>query len=130
VAVFTLEQINDIHDRLGNADTLVQYLQALNAIGVERADSFIVDGHSVHVGENGHTVVTAPAHETLTISETSSREGLIEHLRLHSEGTTSYVEMSKGLAESGVERWSFDTNRLTIAYYDKAGNKMLVEPVG
>jgi len=32
--MFTLEQINDIHDRLGNADTLSQYLEALKNIGV------------------------------------------------------------------------------------------------
>ena len=37
--------------------------------------------------------------------------------------------MSKGLAESGVEKWSFDTSALTIAYYDKAGNELLVEAV-
>ena len=51
------------------------------------------------------------------------------HLRLHSEGRTSYLEMSKGLADSGVEKWTFDTNELTVAYYDRAGNELLVEQV-
>lgn len=127
--VFTIEQINDLHDRLGNAETLGQYLRSLSAIGVERFDSFIVDGHSEFVGNSGHMVVSAPAHEQLAIAETSSRESLVEHLRLHSEGRTSYVEMSKGLANSGVEKWTFDTNKLTVAYYDKAGNELLVEDV-
>ena len=127
--MFTLEQIDDIHDRLGNQDTLVQYLRALNAIGVERSDSFIVDGHSEYFGKGSETVVTPPTHAVLTIAGTSSRDGLVEHLALHSQGKTSYVEMSKGLAESGVEKWSFDTSALTIAYYDKAGNELLVEAV-
>ena len=33
--MFTLDQINDAHDRLGNAATLAAYLRALNSIGVE-----------------------------------------------------------------------------------------------
>jgi hypothetical protein len=31
--MFTLQQINNIHDRLGNAETLSQYLEALKNIG-------------------------------------------------------------------------------------------------
>jgi uncharacterized protein YbcV (DUF1398 family) len=127
--VFTLEQIDDIHDRLGSQNTLVQYLRALNAIGVERSDSFIADGHSEYFGKGGETVVTPPAHEVLTIAATSSRDGLVEHLALHSQGKTSYLEMSRGLARSGVQKWSFDTSALTITYYDKTGNELLAEPV-
>ena len=127
--MFTLEQIDDIHDRLGSQDTVPQYLRALNAIGVERSDSFIADGHSEHSGKGGETVVTPPTHEALTIAVTSSRDGLLEQLALHGQGKTSYLEMSKGLARSGVAKWSFDTAALTIAYYDKAGNELLVETV-
>ena len=124
--MFTLGQIDDIHGRFGRQDTLVQYLRALNAIGVERSDSFIADGHSEYFGTGGETVVT-PAHEVLTIAATSSRDGLIQSLARHSQGETSYLEMSEGLARSGVEKWTFDTSALTIAYYDKAGNELLTE---
>jgi uncharacterized protein YbcV (DUF1398 family) len=127
--VFTLEQIDDIHDRFGRQDTIVQYLRALNAIGVERSDSFIADGHSEYFGKGGETVVTPPAHEVLAIAGTSSRDGLVQSLALHTQGKTSYLEMSQGLARSGVEKWSFDTSALTIAYYDKAGNELLTEAV-
>ena len=127
--MFTLEQIDDIHDRFGSQRTLVQYLRALHAIGVERSDSYIADGHSEYFGRGSETVVTPPAHEALTIAGTSSRDGLLEHLALHTQGKTSYLEMSKGLADSGVEKWSFDTSALTITYYDKAGNEMLAEAV-
>ena len=34
--------------------------------------------------------------------------------------------MSKGLADSGIEKWTFDTNKMTITYYDKGGNEILV----
>jgi uncharacterized protein YbcV (DUF1398 family) len=128
--MFTIEQINDIHDRLGTAETLVQYLQSLNAIGVTRSDSFIADGHSEYFGKSGEKVVSDPAHERLTVAGTSSREGLLEHLSLHSQGKASYLEMSRGLADSGIEKWTFDTSELTIAYYDRAGTEILVEAIG
>ena len=33
------------------------------------------------------------------------------------------------LAESGVAKWTFDTIRMTMTYYDQAGNEMLAEEV-
>jgi hypothetical protein len=36
--MFTIEQINDLHDRLGSARTFSEYLRALKAIGVERSE--------------------------------------------------------------------------------------------
>jgi uncharacterized protein YbcV (DUF1398 family) len=127
--MFTIEQIDDIHERLGSAETVARYLRALRAIGVERSDSFIADGHTEYFGENGHRVVSGPAHHALVIAETSDREGLLEHLRLHGQGRTSYLEMSEGLAASGIEKWTFDTGGMTISYYDRAGNELLVEAI-
>ena len=127
--MFTLEQINNIHDRLGNAETLSQYLEALKNIGVDAYDSFITDGHSEYFGKGGHKVVSPPVHEKLTIAETSDRESFLKHLNLHNQGKTPYLEMSKGLADSGIEKWTFDTNKMTIAYYDKGGNEILVEAI-
>ncbi len=37
--------------------------------------------------------------------------------------------MSKGLAESGIEKWTVDTNRMTLTFYDKAGTKMQIEAI-
>lgn len=127
--MFTLEQITDIHDRLGNAETITQYLQALRSIGVDTCDSFVADGHSEYGGENGQKVVSPPLHETLTVAQTSNREKLLEQLDLHNQGNTSYLEMSKGLAESGVEKWSFDTIAMTLTYYDQAGHELFAEAI-
>jgi uncharacterized protein YbcV (DUF1398 family) len=127
--MFSLEQINRIHDQLGKQATLPQYLQALKAIGVDKCDSFITDGHSEYFGKKGHKVVSSSAHEKLKIAEISNREDLIKHLKLHNQGKTSYLEMSRGLADSGVEKWTFDTNKMTMTYYDKGGNMMLLEEI-
>ena len=63
------------------------------------------------------------------IAETSRREEFIEHLNLHNQHKTTYTEMSKGLAESGIEKWTVDTNRMTLTFYDKAGTKMQIEAI-
>lgn len=127
--MFTLRQIHEIHDHLGNAETLTQYLRALKAIGVEKCESFVTDGHSEYFGKNDQKVVSPPVHEALTVTQTSNREKLIEHLDLHNQQKTSYLEMSKGLADSGIEKWTFDTNNMTITYCDKAGNEVFAEAI-
>ena len=125
---FTIEQINDIHDRLGNAETLADYVSGLKALGIEKYDSYITDGHSEYFG-NGHTVIAPPAHDKLSIAQTSNKENFLKHLKLHEQGKTSYVEMSQGLAESGIEKWTVDTTKMTMIFYDKSGSEMLVETI-
>lgn len=127
--MFTLGQINEIHDRFGRSDTLPQYLQALKAIGVRKYDSFIFDGHSEYFGDNGHKVISPPVHETLAVAETSNQHEFLEHLELHNHRKTSYMEMSRGLADSGIEKWTFNTSDMTITYYDRAGNQMATKAI-
>jgi uncharacterized protein YbcV (DUF1398 family) len=127
--MFTLEQVNDIHDRLGSPSTLVAWLAALREIGVATSDSYLTDGHTTYHGDGGQ-VTTAPAHEVFSIAATGDKEALVEGLRLHEERVTSYVEMSRALADAGVEKWTFDTSALTITYYDRAGTALLSERVG
>ncbi len=126
---FTLNQIIDIHERFGKLSTLLQYLQALKAIGVNWYDSFAADGHSEYFGNDNQKVVSLPVHLTLTIAKTSSQDDLQKHLSLHNQGKINYLEMSKRLAESGIEKWTFDTSKMTITYYDGDGHKLLVETI-
>lgn len=127
--MFTLEQINAVHERLGEQANLPQYLQALKAIGVYKYDSFIMDGHSEYYGNHGQKLVSPPVHEHIAIAQTTNRESFLNQLNLHSEGITNYWELSKGLANSGIEKWTFDTHKMTLAYYDIDGREMLVEEI-
>jgi uncharacterized protein YbcV (DUF1398 family) len=127
--MFTIEQINDLHARLGSARTLPEYLRALKELGVEQYDSYLADGHSEYFGKGGHRVVSPPVHEVLPVAEAGQRETFLQHLRRHERRESTYLEMSRGLAESGIEKWTFDTGRMTMTYYDKAGREMLVEQI-
>ena len=127
--MFTLEAIAAIHDKFGNADTLPQYLRALNEIGVEKFDSFICDGHSEYFGVNGFTVVSPPVHPFYAVAATSNRDAFLVHLELHKEQKTSYLEMSQGLADSGVIKWTFDTQNMNLTYFDNAGIEIHSETI-
>lgn len=127
--MFTLDQINDIHERLGKQATLPDYLRALKGIGVNKYDSFLTDGHSDYFGEDNQMIVSPPVYEKLTVAQPGNREEFLNHLKLHEQGEIDYFEMSKRLADSGIEKWTFDTNQMTITYYAKDGTEMLVEPI-
>jgi uncharacterized protein YbcV (DUF1398 family) len=127
--MFTLEQITDIHDRLGNRNSLGAYLRALRDIGVETYDSYLTDGHSEYFGTDGQKLVGPAFHETFTIAETCDKEQFLQYMQQVEEGSIGYVEMSETLADNGVEKWTFDTGKLTITYLDKAGNVLLSEKV-
>jgi uncharacterized protein YbcV (DUF1398 family) len=109
--------------------TLPEYVRALKALGVERYDSFLADGHSEYFGQGGHRVASPPVHEVLPVAETGQGETFLQHLRRHEQGQTTYLEMSTGLAQSGIEKWTVDTGRMTMTFYDKAGREMLVEQI-
>ncbi|MBV9820929.1 MAG: DUF1398 family protein [Actinobacteria bacterium] len=64
------------------------------------------------------------------MAEIGDRHALLEHLRQHADGETSYLELSRALAACGVDRWVADTGGLTMTYRDRAGTALLVEQVG
>jgi uncharacterized protein YbcV (DUF1398 family) len=127
--MFTLEQITDIHDRLGNSDTLGAYLRALRDIGVETYQSYLTDGHSEYFGVDGQQLLGPAFHESFAIAETCDKEQFLRYMQRVEQEGIGYVEMSKALAGNGVEKWTFDTEKLTITYLDKAGNVLLSEKV-
>ena len=127
--MFTWAEIDELHARLGRAESLAEYFRGLAAIGVVRFESFVTDGHSEFFGRDGQRVVSPPHHDVLAVAEVSDRDAFLEHLRRHSDGQTSYSQMSAGLAESGVAKWVADTEALTMTYCDRDGRILLVEDV-
>ncbi|WP_433157981.1 DUF1398 domain-containing protein [Kribbella sp. CA-247076] len=128
--MFTLEEIDEIHERLGNASTLAAYLEALRGIGVTSSDTYLTDGRTTYFGDGGHQVTSEPTHDVFPIAAVGDKVAMAEGLRRHEEEGTSYVEVSRALADAGVEKWTFDTRALTITYYDRAGSELLSERLG
>jgi uncharacterized protein YbcV (DUF1398 family) len=88
--VFTIEDINDLHAQLGSARTFPEYVRALRAIGVERYDSYLADGHSEYFGQGGHRVDSPSVHEVLPIAKIGQRETFLDHLRSRERRQTTY----------------------------------------
>jgi uncharacterized protein YbcV (DUF1398 family) len=84
---------------------------------------------SEYFGQGGQKVVSPPVHEVLAVAEIGQRETFVQHLRRHEQRETTYLEMSIGLAQSGIEKWSVDTGTMTMTFYDKSGREMLVEQI-
>lgn len=129
IPAFTLEQIDDIHARLGSAQTLDDYVRALRSIGVARYDSFVADGHSEFFDAGGAMLATPPAHVSLEISTVVDVDAARAHLDRHGLGETAYLEMSQGLADSGIERWTVDTAAMTMTFRDGQGNDRIVDKI-
>jgi len=121
--VFTLDQFDELHERLGNAETLSDYVRSLAALGVARYDSFVSDGYSEYMGRDAHRVTSHAAHDELTVAESSDCDAFLDHLRRHEQGETSYFEMSKGLADSGIEKWTVDTDAMTMTFWRSVAGK-------
>ena len=102
---------------------------ALKALGVERSIVLSHDGHSEYFGRDGYRVVSPAVHEVFAVAESGERETFLGHLGRHERGETTYLEMSRGLAQSGIEKWTVDTGRMTMTFYDKTGREMLVEQI-
>jgi hypothetical protein len=67
--VFTLEEIEELHGRLGSAETLSDYVRSLAALGVESYDSFVCDGHSEYMGRGAHRVTSEAVHDELAVAD-------------------------------------------------------------
>ena len=61
--------------------------------------------------------------------DTSNIEQFKQQLKAHQQGETDYLTFCNNAAESGVEKWKVDTDKMTCIYYDKSGNKMLQEKI-
>lgn len=127
--MFTIEQIEELHGRFGRAETLSDYVRSLASLGVVHYDSFVSDGHSEYLDRESHRVISEPVHDELVVAEGSDRDAFVDHLRRHEHGETSYLEMTRGLADSGVERWTVDTHAMTMTFYDRSGEVLLVEQI-
>ncbi len=44
---------------------------------------------------------------------------MLRHMDLHQEGKTGYLEMAKDLTDSGIDKRTFDTNKMTLDYYGR-----------
>ena len=126
----TLAEIDAVHELLGHADTLAEHCRALADLGVTGYDSHVVDGRTVFRTTDGDELVTPAHHEVVALATEPDHAEAHATLARASAGEVGYVEMSRLLGAAGLERWSVDTQGLTMTYLDVRGRVVLVEQLG
>ena len=125
--MFTLEQVNNIHDEFGKSNSLVAYAEALKAVGVRSTVSFVTDGHSEFHGDDEYVVKTPAHHKEFIVTQAYNDELFRRCMKRSEKGKIDYIEMSKELAKAGVEKWTLDTEKLTFTYSDAFDRPVLIE---
>ncbi len=127
--MFALEQIEIANGKIRSGADFPRFIQELKSIGVQSFETWTFDSHTEYLGENNFSVQSESKYESLSVNESSNATDFIHFLKIHQQGETNYFEFCQHCAETGVEKWIVDLNKMTCTYFDKSGNEVLVEKV-
>ena len=127
--MFTLQQIEEAHKKVQSGADFPKYIQEIKGFGVQSFVTFVKDSHTEYFGDNDFTRSSDAQYDDLEIAETTDSEKFKTQLKAHQQGKTDYFTFCKDCAETGIEKWIVDLNKMTCIYYDKSGNEILVEEI-
>lgn len=127
--MFTVEQIEQAHEKVKSGADFPKYIREIKEIGVIAFETWVNDSHTAYFGENNFSTKSKPKYTELSISENSDKENFTNRLKEHQQGKTDYYTFCKDCAETGIEKWIVNLKEMTCTYYDKAQNEILVEIV-
>jgi len=127
--MFTVQEIEKAHEKVKSGADFPKYIQEIKQIGVTSFETWVTDSHTEYFGENNYQTKSLPQYENLTIADSSNREKFCRYLKIHQQGETDYFTFCRHCAETGIEKWFVCLDEMTCTYYDKAKNKILVEPI-
>ncbi len=127
--MFTIQQIELAHEKVKSGAEFPKYIQEIKKFGVIAFVTRVSDSHTEYFGKSGFQTKSQPKYKDLTIANSSDKEKFIDYLKMHQQGETDYFSFCKHCAETGVEKWVVNLDKVTCVYYDKAENEMLIEIV-
>jgi uncharacterized protein YbcV (DUF1398 family) len=127
--MFTVEQIKSIHAKVKSGADFPGYIREIKQLGVMAFETWVVDSHTEYFGDNHYQTQSQAMYENLNIADTSDKEKFAQYLKMHQQGKTGYNAFCNHCAETGIEKWFVCLDSMTCAYYDKAGNEILVEQI-
>lgn len=127
--MFTTEQIKTAHSKVKSGADFPSYIKEIKALGVTHYEAYVADGHIDYHGENDYTAKVPAKYEPLTIADASKHEEFKAGLIAHQQGKTDFLTFIKMCATFGVEKWAICMAEMTCTYFDKGGNKILVEKI-
>jgi uncharacterized protein YbcV (DUF1398 family) len=127
--MFTVEQIRAAHSQVKSGADFPKYIQDLKKLGVRYYETFVADGHTDYYGANDYKTSSLGNYEIPTIMRTSNEEQFKADLKAHQDGKTDYLTFLNDVAKSGIEKWTVYLDEMTCTYYDRLGNKILIEEI-
>ena len=127
--MFTVEQIKTAHSKVKSGADFPAYIKEIKALGVIHYEAYVTDGHIDYHGGEDYTVKIPARYDPLLIADTAYGERFRTELKAHQEGKTDFLTFIKMCATVGIEKWKICMEKMTCTYYDKAGNKLLVEEI-
>jgi len=127
--MFSLHQIKQASARVQSGADFPEFVQDLVKIGVTEYVTFVRDGHTVYFGEEDFSIQSEEIYDPILVTSETNKEKFMDYLKDHQQGLTDYRAFCKKAAEVGVDRWDVDMNEMTCTYYNKLGEKVLVETI-
>lgn len=127
--MFTIKQIEKANSKVKSGADFPKLVQELVELGIKANNIYVSDGHAEYFGSDGASIKTAANYSRQEIAEKSDGEKFRHYLKIHQQGQTDYPAFCRQAAETGVEKWTLDFEKMTCTYFDKAGNEMLTENI-
>jgi len=126
---FTIEEIKAEHQKVKSGADFPKYIQAIKNLGVSHYKAYVTDGNTSYFDADNHAADTGSKYDNLAVAENLNLDHFKSRLKLHQQGGTDYHTFCRDCAESGVEGWKMDLNKMTCTYFDSEGNDILEEKV-
>jgi uncharacterized protein YbcV (DUF1398 family) len=127
--MFTVEQIKAAHSKVKSGADFPAYIQEIKTLGVTHYEAYVFDGHINYYGANDYMAKVPAKYDPLVIADTPNSEQFKTGLAAHQQGKTDFLTFIKMCATFGIEKWAVSMHEMTCTYYDKAGDKMLMEAI-
>lgn len=127
--MFTAEQIKGAHSKVKSGADFPAYIKEIKSLGVTHYEAYVTDGHIDYHGVNNYTAKVPAKYEPLVIADTSKVEEFKSELIAHQQGKTDFLTFIKMCSILGIGKWEIRMDKMTCTYFDKAGNKILVERI-
>ena len=127
--MFTVEQIEQAHEKVKSGADFPKYIQDIKQMGVTTYETWVIDSHTEYSGKNDYQTKSLPKYENLTIADSSNSEKFSQYLKNHQHGETNYMTFCIQCAETGIEKWIVSLDEMTCTYYDKVGTKIWGEQI-
>ncbi len=127
--MFTIKDIEQAHSKVKSGADFPNYIQEIKQMGVVAFETWVIDSHTEYMGNDNYRIKSLPKYDNQKIAETGNQDMFISYLKKHQQGETDYTTFCIHCAETGIEKWVVSLDEMICTYFDKSGNKILIERI-